>query len=145
MTPCPAGPKRGWLLAGALAASLWPAVPSLAQQPLQITPPPPPTGVTVAPEAAKGARQEELEKVQAEQKKNAEIATKLKAEIDAIGEDRRKLNALLIGSAATIRGAEDRIAAAETRLKALQASEDTVRRSLNSRRAVIAEVLAALQ
>src|SRR5947207_2321778 len=112
------------LLAGRflLGASLFLlAAPADAQQPLQITPPPPPTGVTVAPEAAKGARQEELEKVQAEQKKNAEIAMKLKAEIDAIGEDRRKLNALLIGSAATIRGAEDRIAAAEIRLKALEA------------------------
>src|SRR2546421_12626687 len=146
MPPCPAGPKRGWLLAGALAASLWPAaVPSLAQQPLQITPPPPPTGVTVAPEAAKGARQEERKKAQAEQKKTAEIATKLKAEIDATGEDRRRPNALLIGSVANIRAVEDRIAAAETRLQMLQNNEDTVRRSLNSRRAVIAEVLAALQ
>ena len=71
-----------------------------AQQPLQITPATPaPAATAVAPEAAKGARQEELEKVQAEQKKNAEVAAKLKAEIDAIGEDRRKLNALLIGSA----------------------------------------------
>ena len=73
----------------------------------------------VAPEAAKGARQEELEKVQAEQKRNADLAARLKAELDAIGEDRRKLNALLIGSAANIRAVEDRIAAAETRLKAL--------------------------
>jgi septal ring factor EnvC (AmiA/AmiB activator) len=121
------------------------AAPGHAQQPLQITPAPPATGVTVAPEAAKGARQEELEKVLAEQKKNADIAARLKAEIDAIGEDRRKLNALLIGSAATIRAVEDRIAAAEGRLNTLQTNEDTVRRSLGSRRAVIAEVLAALQ
>ena len=71
------------------------------------------SGVTVAPEALKGARQEELDKVQAEQKAVADLAAKLKAEIDAIGEDRRKLNALLIGSAATIRAVEDRIAAAE--------------------------------
>src|SRR5205807_3247449 len=57
----------------------------------------------------------------------------------------RKLNALLLGSVANIRAVEDRIAAAETRINALQNSEETVRRSLNSRRAVIAEVLAALQ
>src|SRR5437588_10277002 len=145
MTQGSAGGKGGRFVAGVLGLFLSMAS-AQAQQPLQITPAPAAAPVTaVAPEAAKGARQEELEKVQAEQKKNAEIATKLKAEIDAIGEDRRKLNALLIGSAATIRGAEDRIAAAEIRLKALQASEDTVRRSLNSRRAVIAEVLAALQ
>jgi mannose/fructose/N-acetylgalactosamine-specific phosphotransferase system component IIB len=46
--------------------------------------------VAVAPEAQRGARQEELEKVQAEQKRNADIAAKLKAELDAIGEDRRR-------------------------------------------------------
>jgi septal ring factor EnvC (AmiA/AmiB activator) len=52
---------------------------------------------------------------------------------------------MLLGSAASIRDLETRQAAAETRLSTLQASEDTVRRSLGSRRAVIGEVLAALQ
>ena len=45
----------------------------------------------------------------------------------------------------TIRAVEDRIAAAEKRLGGLSGNEDTIRRSLGSRRAVIAEVLAALQ
>lgn len=121
------------------------AAPGHSQQPLQLSPPPPVTGVAIAPEAAKGARQEELDKVQAQQKKNAELATSLKAELDAIGEDRRKLNALLLGSAANLRAVEDRIAAAEARLATLTNAEDTIRRSLGSRRAVIAEVLAALQ
>ena len=102
-------------------------------------------GVAVAPEAAKGVRQEELEKVQAEQKRAADVAARLKAELDAIGEDRRKLSQLLIGSAANLRTVEDRIAESERRLNALSGNEDTVRRSLASRRAVIAEVLAALQ
>ena len=102
-------------------------------------------GVSVAPEAAKGAREEELAKVQAEQKKSAEFAARLKSEIEAIGEDRRKLTQALVGSAANIRAVEDRIAETETRLTALSANEDTIRRSLASRRAVIAEVLAALQ
>jgi murein hydrolase activator len=102
-------------------------------------------GVTVAPEAAKGAREEELAKVQAEQKKSTEFAARLKAEIEAIGEDRRKLTQALVGAAANIRAVEDRIAETETRLTALSASEETIRRSLASRRAVIAEVLAALQ
>jgi len=116
------------------------------QAPLQIAPASaPPNSVAVAPEAQKGARQEELDKVQAEQKKNADLTAKLKAELEAIGEDRRKLNAMLLGSAASIRDLETREAAAETRLSTLQASEDTVRRSLASRRAVISEVLAALQ
>jgi len=103
------------------------------------------TQVTVAPEAAKGAREEELEKVRAEQKRATDLAAKLKAELDAIGEDRSKLTAMLLGSAATLRNVEDRIAAAETRLKTLAANEATIRRSLASRKAVIAEVLAALQ
>jgi len=116
-----------------------------AQQPLQITPQAPTPGVAVAPEAAKGARQEELEKLRIEQKKAAEIEAKLKAELDAIGEDRRKLNQLLISSAATARSVEERVSAAEKRLAGLSGNEDTIRRSLASRRAVIAEVLAALQ
>ena len=107
--------------------------------------PAPAQGVTVAPEAAKGARQEELEKVQAEQKKAAEAAAKLKAELDTIGEDRRKLSQLLITTAANVRTVEDRIAEGERRLNVLSGNEDTVRRSLASRRVVIGEVLAALQ
>jgi murein hydrolase activator len=101
--------------------------------------------VVVAPEAQRGARQEELEKVHAEQKRNADIAARLKAELDAIGEDRRKLSQLLIGTAANIRLVEDRIAGTERRLGTLSGNEETIRRSLASRRAVIAEVLAALQ
>jgi septal ring factor EnvC (AmiA/AmiB activator) len=120
------------LAAGALA---WAPLPALAQV----------AGVTVAPEAQKGARQEELDKVQAEQKRSAEIAQKLKAELDAIGEDRRKLNTLLLTTAANIRAVEDRTAETERRLGTLQENEKTIRRSLGSRNAVIAEVLAALQ
>jgi septal ring factor EnvC (AmiA/AmiB activator) len=121
-----------------------------AQQPLQITPTPSPaataaSATAVAPEAQKGARQEELEKIQAEQKRAADLAAKFKAELDSIGEDRRKLNALLIGSAASIREVEERIEATEGRLNGLVGNEDTVRRSLASRKAVIGEVLAALQ
>lgn len=149
MIEAPAGwaPARRRLPATALGASLLAlaSVASAQQAPLQISPPPQTQGVAVAPEAAKGARAEELEKVRAEQKKAAEIEAKLKAELDAIGEDRRKLNQLLISSAATARAVEEKVAAAEKRLAGLSGNEDTIRRSLGSRRAVIAEVLAALQ
>jgi septal ring factor EnvC (AmiA/AmiB activator) len=101
--------------------------------------------VAVAPEAQKGAREEELEKVRIEQKRAADAAAKLKAELDSIGEDRRKLNQFLLDSATKIRTVEDRAAAAEARLNTLEGNENTIRRSLGSRRAVIAEVLAALQ
>jgi hypothetical protein len=118
---------RGRLCAGALCAGvLLLASAADAQQPLQITPTPSPaataaSATAVAPEAQKGARQEELEKIQAEQKRAADLAAKLKAELDAIGEDRRKLNALLIGSApvfATPKSASRRPKAGSTPLDA---------------------------
>jgi murein hydrolase activator len=90
-------------------------------------------------------RDQELEAIRAEQKKAAEIQAKLKEEIDAIGENRRKLNQALIDGAGRLRDTEDRIAETETRLKPLDDSERSLRQSLESRRAVIAEVLAALQ
>src|ERR1041385_3804643 len=136
---------RGRLLAGAISVGVL-AFGAARAEPLQLAPSAPANNsVTVAPEAQKGARQEELDKVQAEQKKNAELTARLKAELEAIGEDRRKLNALLIGSAASIRDLEMRQAAAEGRLASLAASEDTGRRSLSSRRAGVTEGLAAPQ
>jgi len=90
-------------------------------------------------------RDQELEAIRAEQKKAAETQAKLKQEIAAIGEDRRKLNQALIDGAGRLRDTEDRIADTETRLKPLDDSERALRRSLESRRAVIAEILAALQ
>jgi murein hydrolase activator len=88
---------------------------------------------------------QELEAIRAEQKKASETQAKLKEEIDAIGEDRRKLNQALIDGAGRLRDTEDRIAETESRLKPLDDSERRLRRSLEGRRATIAEVLAALQ
>ena len=90
-------------------------------------------------------RDQELEAIRTEQKKAAETQAKLKDEIDAIGEDRRKLNQALIDGAARLRDTEDRIAETEGRLKPLDDSERSLRQSLEGRRAIIAEVLAALQ
>jgi murein hydrolase activator len=90
-------------------------------------------------------RDQELEAVRAQQRKAIDSEKKLRAEIDAIGEDRRKLNQSLIDTAAGIRSAEARIAEAEIRLKQLLEGESSIRKSLDSRRAVIAEVLAVLQ
>jgi murein hydrolase activator len=104
----------------------------------------PPAPAVVA-QADKAARERELGAVRAEQKKAAETEARLKAEVEAIGEDRRKLSQALISTATRIRTIEDRIALTEARLKTLGGNEDTVRRSLASRRGVVAEVLAALQ
>lgn len=90
-------------------------------------------------------RDQELEAIRQEQKRATETQAKLKGEIDAIGEDRRKLNQALIDGAARLRDTEDRIAETEGRLKPLDDSERRLRRSLEGRRSTIAEVLAALQ
>jgi septal ring factor EnvC (AmiA/AmiB activator) len=90
-------------------------------------------------------RDQELEAIQAERKKAAESEAKLRSDIEAIGEDRRKLNQQLIETASRVRAVEDRIAATQARLAPLDGKESGIRKSLDGRRAIIAEVLAALQ
>ena len=87
----------------------------------------------------------ELKAAAEEQRKSAETAAALRAEIEKIGADRRKLNQDLIDTAARLRGVEDKIEATQTRLQPLDATEAGIRKSLEGRRAVIGEVLAALQ
>src|SRR5712691_10742981 len=93
----------------------------------------------------KSAREQELDALRAEQRKAAETEALLGSEIAALGEDRRKLNEALIGTAGRLRVVESHIVAAEARLKKLEDNERAVRRSLDGRRAVIADILAALQ
>ena len=90
-------------------------------------------------------REQELEAARAQQKSAAELQEKLKADIAAIGQDRSKLNQQLIDIAARVRGVETRIGDAEARLHPLDAREQQIRSSLDSRRSEIVEVLAALQ
>ncbi len=88
---------------------------------------------------------ERLKELRGEQSKSAETEAALKREIEEIGTDRRKLNKSLIETAAVLRELEAAITDTEARLKPLDTREKRIRGSLNSRRAVIAEVLAALQ
>jgi septal ring factor EnvC (AmiA/AmiB activator) len=90
-------------------------------------------------------RDQEFEALQAERKKAAEAEAKLHEEIDALAGDRRKLNEQLIETAARVRTVEQRIGTTEARLQPLDQKEKTIRASLDGRRTVIAEVLAALQ
>src|SRR5450759_3163225 len=96
------------------------------------------------PDAIK-QREQELEATRAQQKSAAEAQAKLKADIAALGQDRSKLNAQLIDIAAQVRSVETRIGDAEARLPPLDSREQQIRGSLDSRRAEIVEVLAALQ
>ena len=97
----------------------------------------------VSPDAIK-QREQELEAAR-ERRKRAEPQEKLKAEIAAIGQDRTKLNQQLIDTAANVRSVETKIDEAEARLRPLNGREQQMRASLDSRRAEIVEVLAALQ
>jgi septal ring factor EnvC (AmiA/AmiB activator) len=69
----------------------------------------------------------------------------LRDEIEGLDQDHATLSADLIATAQRMRRAEEAIAAIETRLRHLHANEDEVRMSLRARRAVMAEVLLALQ
>ena len=76
---------------------------------------------------------------------SSENRTRIEREIGDLQGDRAKLNQALIDAAARQRETEERLAALEDRLQTLSASQDALKKSLESRRGVIAEVLAALQ
>jgi murein hydrolase activator len=99
---------------------------------------------TALPDAIK-QRGQELEATRAQQKSSTELQQQLKAEVAALGQDRSKLNAQLIDEAAQVRTVETRIGETEARLRPLDAREQQIRSSLDSRRAEVVEVLAALQ
>jgi septal ring factor EnvC (AmiA/AmiB activator) len=103
-----------------------------------------PQTTNASPDAIK-QREQELEVTRAQQKSAAEAQARLQADIAAIGQDRSKLNAQLIDIAAQVRSVETRIGDAEARLRPLDAREQQIRGSLDSRRSEIVEVLAALQ
>ena len=124
------------LSANIFTASLSPAVAQSAAPTQQAT--------AVSPDALK-QREEELEATREQQRKAAELQQKLKADIAAIGQDRSKLNQQLIDIATQVRSIEQRIGETEGRLRPLDSREQQVRASLDSRRAEIIEVLAALQ
>jgi septal ring factor EnvC (AmiA/AmiB activator) len=91
------------------------------------------------------AHDRELEDTRERQRKAIETEAALKREIEQIGADRRKLAQDMIDTAARLRSVEAKVEATQERLKPLNENEDRIRASLDSRRAVIAEVLAALQ
>ncbi|MGX4801467.1 murein hydrolase activator EnvC family protein [Bradyrhizobium guangdongense] len=128
------------LIASCAGASLF-ADDSLAQAP---TAAPAPQAAAVSPDAIK-QREQELEAARARQKSAEEAQAKLKAEITALGQDRTQLNQQLIDTAANVRTVETKIDEAEARLRTLNGREQEARASLDSRRADIVEVLAALQ
>ena len=132
--------RKAFGLAACLAAAL--LSPARAQQQ---SPAPPQTqqGAETADEKAK--RESDLKLLEQAMAASAEAKRRFEAEIESLKTDRARLNQALIETAGRVRGTEDRIRALEQRLQTLTASEAAIRRSLESRRAVIVEVFAALQ
>jgi len=132
-----------WLLLG---LTVWGSAASAENLPQAATQTAPATTENTPPGAdIMKQRAQELEAARLQQKNASELQEKLKADIAAIGQDRSKLNQQLIDIAAQVRNVENRIGDAEARLRPLDAREQEIRASLDSRRSEITEVLAALQ
>jgi len=109
------------------------------------------TGPVVPPEqladraAEKATRALELEETQRVLQSSGQAKSKLEAEIASLRTDRTRLNAALIDTTNRLRSTEGRISAIEQRLSTLGQTEKAIRSSLDGRRGIIVEVLAALQ
>lgn len=115
---------------GALA--LGGAVPAIAQESAEL-------------EQQRLERSQQLESISADIEESREAEAELQAEIAGLSEDRAELNAELIGTAARIQDLEEAIGQAEERVGALQQREDALHLSLQDRRGLLIELLAALQ
>jgi murein hydrolase activator len=90
-------------------------------------------------------RARELQDLQEAMERAAESRRQLEQEIAGLQQDRASLNRALIDTTTRIRETEARSDELEQRLELLLASEAAIRRSLDARRGIIIEVLAALQ
>ena len=124
---------RGALLAGALSAG---GV-GLADP----APPNPP----VASDPQRANKEMELRGVEDTLRQSEEQRRAIETEIDSVRADRARLSAALIETTAKVQDAERAAAAAADRLSGLNATADELSRSLERRRGIIADVLAALQ
>ncbi|MBN4093650.1 MULTISPECIES: peptidoglycan DD-metalloendopeptidase family protein [Methylobacterium] len=90
-------------------------------------------------------RAENLKRVQDALAASAGQRAQFESEIAAIGSDRAKLDTALLDANRQAQATEDRLSRLEERLKAMSESEAAIRHSLQGRRGIVAEILAALQ
>ncbi len=122
----------------------WPPATQVPSPSLVATPSAPAPAAKSDADALK-QHDQELDAARAAQRRAVENQEKLKREIDALGDDRRALNQQLIDTAARVRDVEASIEATQARLRPLDEQQVFFRKSLDERRAVIVEILAALQ
>jgi septal ring factor EnvC (AmiA/AmiB activator) len=144
--PRPTDPRLmlGSALALALPFGANPA--AFAQTPsIQVSPQPTIPAPSPPPADALKQHDQELDAVRAQQRESADSQTKLRLQIEALSEDRSKLNQQLIESAARVRDVEAKIDATQSRLQTLDQRQQVLQKSFDDRRGVIVEILAALQ
>ncbi|MGA6962098.1 MAG: hypothetical protein WBZ51_00465, partial [Xanthobacteraceae bacterium] len=149
MRPLPsASPVMGRMLAATFAMLAIGPMAASAQAPLSLDPFAPQNKPSAAPPASLDSlkqRDKELEALRTEQRKTLEKEAKLKREIELMGDDRRKFNQQIIETTARVAAVEDRIAKTQARIEPLDEREEALRGSLQQRRNLISELLAALQ
>lgn len=91
------------------------------------------------------ARQQKLRSVQDTIRASEEQRRRIEAELEAMRNDRARLNAALIDTTAKVQALETGLASLERKLADSQKNEEAIRKSLESRRAIIIEILAGLQ
>jgi septal ring factor EnvC (AmiA/AmiB activator) len=121
----------------AAATAYAPSVPDLSNGGRDATP-----ETLEAERTLKGA---ELERLRRDMELSAERQAEIAAEIAALDKDQATLNDRMLATAARVQGLEQSISDSEGRLARHAENETTIRASLASRRAVLAEVLAAAQ
>ncbi len=143
--PRPTDPRLVLGSALALALPLGAHLAAFAQAPnSQVSPAPPAQPVSATGDTL-DQRDQELDAVRAQQRQSVDSQAKLKLQIESLSEDRRALNQQLIESAARVRDVEAKIDIVQVRLNSLDDREKVFQKSLDDRRAVIIEILAALQ
>ncbi|SIR49592.1 MAG: hypothetical protein EPO59_17685 [Bosea sp. (in: a-proteobacteria)] len=118
--------------------------------PLALAQSPPPDPDALQREAMqklveKQARESELKAIERRLAGNTEAREKLEKEVASIRADRAALNKALLDTTTRTQAGEAKLGEVEKRLALLQSSEAAIRRSLEGRRSLIGEVLAALQ
>jgi murein hydrolase activator len=102
-------------------------------------------GAGPTPNTDLAAKRREIESLQSAAALSADQKRKIEADIEELRTDRVRLNAALIETTGKVHAAEDRASVIGDRLATMAGSEEAITRSLDSRRAVIVEVLASLQ
>lgn len=129
-----------WGLGLALAVAL-----ATQSGPVAAQPQPAPPERLAERQAERQTRQLELEAAERLLRASGEARARLESEVAGLRSDRARLNAALIDTTGRLRATENRVTGIEGRLVTLSQTEEAIRRSLDGRRGVVVEVLAALQ